>query len=1321
MHTPDQHMILSSWQQSLMPGTSLVDGRSECDRLAFLANFASLVNFYDDKNNINGNWSPFLLKDPVFLLAHISAIPLHQQQSLYRNELLRLQSCSLVPDAPVEELTAIINRLFDQLTDVFMKIERWTAYMQQSFDYDLKKYVLHEVKNTFSEYFWALLSFRDAAYRSAPSSGLLYADYFPFTSYDSLIWKQSKGRRPYWEVLHISEDFIANEKTPEENIRNCYLVLHKAGETIFGFLHTIIGHAPEEYDRIKKRRSPYPDTTLLRVFEKLLRIYQEEQNQLAGKHLEFYYRDILQQAPRLAVADKVYVCANTSGKAATYQLAGGTMLDAGMDAQNQPIQFACTEDICINPATILNAHTLSVVPLTDTFSSVFIQSIHAPDTIVKDEQGTPTGWSTFGGSAAGGAVQLNAGLIVASPMLLLQEGERHIKCRLVFHKAVQAELFDMGNYYLSSKDTWLDITQVAVFTPLSATEIELYIELPASQPPIVPYVLNPEGANVQWPMLKLEFSYFSAPSDPPVLTAITIDVKATKLKNIQLYNDNGGLSAKAPFPLFGNVPMVNSNFIIGSNEIFSKPLQSLYLEMTWDASLPTDFQTYYQSYNDYIATLTKTQGGAAAQRIITQPDTKNKSGVFSWISKALGILFTLGKKLGKQGAKSIVAFGKLIGNFFIDQKIASGLSNQPANTPFNNLCFTVNFSMLDMHIWNPVNLHGMSRVIAPDGDVSFVPYQKDKDCKPLANSDTLLFGTQNIETNKRDIGKQNANSTTNDRTITETKCVTLKGSYFGLAPIATNSQIPPFPYTPNASIQHQTLSYSEQSSTGFIKMTLTGPTYGFGTVIYPNVVADIALNNALLISKKSDDSAKPLSSPANLPFIPKVADFQMHYSASVTYTFNTSQGDYPIQCFSFSPLCSAMVYDNTSQIPVEVSTGIGSLPGAKQTAGGIPLHPAFPYQGNLFLEMDNVIAPAPLNFYFELASSYGRITGGNYCHYSYLTGSGWNSLSVLSDETNQFSCSGIIQVNVPADISKNTVFMGTQKYWISIGVNAEPALFADTFFLKTNGFTAVRSGDHFLSEMTAPVLAASQITRPVNAIPQLAGFIQPFSSLGGKAAENENSMNRRISNRIQTKDRAVTATDYFRLLRQNYADLYYVKTVYDQNSKSTNVYVVRSVENSSRINAYLPLITECMEANMQSFLQQRVSSFASVKVRNFDLQFLQVQAEIELEPGLQADGVTRKINEALNIFLAPWISSSQPQIKIDEGITDAQVAIFISGIDGVSAVNHINFCSWLLQGVVKQPVKNASEGTLFPVSNTTLLVPALSHTITVKQESTVAV
>ncbi|MFZ0595375.1 MAG: hypothetical protein WAM46_00190, partial [Flavobacterium sp.] len=122
----DQNSAIKSLNEALVPNPHLIDGRTEQDWLHFLAEFSKLINFYNDKNKIEGNWNPFLLKDPVFLMAYISKTNYKNLHSSYKNSCSEIQR--LIQNNSNSPSNAL-NKLFDHITAVYKIIERWTHYL----------------------------------------------------------------------------------------------------------------------------------------------------------------------------------------------------------------------------------------------------------------------------------------------------------------------------------------------------------------------------------------------------------------------------------------------------------------------------------------------------------------------------------------------------------------------------------------------------------------------------------------------------------------------------------------------------------------------------------------------------------------------------------------------------------------------------------------------------------------------------------------------------------------------------------------------------------------------------------------------------------------------------------------------------------------------------------------------------------------------------------------------------------------------------------------------------------------------------------------
>ena len=1194
----------------LVPGPSLIDSRTEQDWLSFLCDYASLINFYDGNNELSGNWTPFLLKDPVFLLAHISKTRFSEFHSRYFNTCSKLDKL-LKTGTNTKETAVAFNQLFDQLTEIFIYIKRWIYFMQRTdVEYDLKRYIIHHTRTSFSKHFWAIISLRQSLHLSSVIKWIEPADdseFYFFDAREEMIWMQNKDKSPFWEILNLVYPIKNNTATGFFN------AIKNSGDGMVNFFCTIVQHADSEFGKLKQKKSSYPDTTLLRTFVNLLSIYQDQLNGISKKHLKFYYNDVLKQTKEPAVADTVFLCSQLANNTATFNLPAGTLFNAGVDAQKNPILFSTQETVNLNPGAITGGNTLFKSPASGTAAALGLQSIPAPGVLQKDKDGKVQSWVTFGGTVSPQTTLIKPGFAFSSPMLFLREGQREITLELNFASVINPQLLQSVNYYLSTQSAWLLVpgtVQPPTDNTAPQTRVTVQIKLDQTQPPIESFKKNPDGLNSSWPMLKIEFNSFFEQATPPVLTSLTVNVNVSGVQTFQLYNDFGLLSTKKSYPLFGPTPLVNSNFIIGSNEIFSKPLDSLVIELNWD-NLPPDFQAYYQQYNNYI----------------NPPSTESQWAIVRWFKKLFHI------------------------------------SQQPSDQPFNNNYFKVDFSLLQNGSWNEFDMNatcgiGTSATVQPKGN-NITLFTEDSDSGALINSSIFGYpvvpGTSSSETEAGDPG-----------------------------------------------IQNSALKFTDTSKWGFMKITLAGPGYGFGSTLYPNVISDIALQNALMVVNKE----KKFLKPAAMPFVPELNSFSATYSASCQYTFNTTAtGTYPIQCFLYAPFKNYTVYDSSAQIADYTYTVDDS--GASNSSSGVAMWPPINHTGYLFLEISNLLPSNALNLYFELARNYTNSVASNKADYYYISNSGWKGLNLLSDGTNNFSCSGIIKVSVPDDISNAGVAMPGNNYWFCIAVKDDPASFSQTVLLETNGFTARRTGN-FTSTGTAPELAAGTITKPQTAIPQIAATTQPFPSFGGKAAEDHTEMNLRVSNRLKTKDRAVSTEDYFRLINQEYDDIYYSKPVFDPQSKSTGVYVIRAFDNWTDPGAFLPMISTCKEEKISKFLNGRTSVFSNISVSNFDFQYVRVIATVLVADGLEPLTMQKNIAQALDVFLSPWITSDGQQVTIDEEITGAQVADFFKSMTGVMGVESVLFQTWMVD---MPPGLMISKESVAPLAPKALMVSSMDHQI----------
>jgi len=1295
----DQNSALASLEAALVPPPELVDARTERDRLFFLANFAGLINFYDSSNTKAGHWAPFLLKDPVFLLAHISQTEFRKLHTAYHSAIVRIEGLMQKQGQPAE-IAINLDRLFDEFTDIFMKLERWTFYMQMcDLKYELKTFLIQQIKTIYSPFFWAMQSLRESLFISDTFEGIKPVRYYRFDDFDKIIWCENKNKSPYWEVLGCNKT-SADQQDQTENISSCFSALVMVGEKLFGLLYEVINQASSQYEVVSRQRSHFPDTTLLRTFVDLLKVQQEQLNGVSNRHLDFYYRDILKQVELPARADKAFICAALAKPDAAFTLPSGTAFSAGLDAQKKMILFSTAADVSLNPAQIVSVSTL----VKGDGAALCLTQIENPDTVQTDENGNVLSWPTFGTAKATPTTVLNAGIAIASPMLYLTGGQRDVYFIITCSPINSlVEILGSAQYFLSTAKVWLplpkfdpassSLTYVNVYpaNPTDPNKAIIHISLKMGDPAIEPFTINPDGIKSDWPLLKIVFDTLPTADEEPKLTALTIQVIVNGLATFKLSNDLGALSTTGPYPPFGPTPLVNNSFIIGNTEIFSKSFYQLRLRLNWD-TLPPDFQAYYQPYNNYLATLNP------PVTIATQADTVSTNifaKFFDWIWKIILMFFHLLIKL------FIVVFKFLIG-IIVDLfrwllmrgNCTDGLPENQTD-PFNNTCFKVVFSLLEKSVWQPISV--INPAIPTPGNTNFEGQFLFDSCvvnseNQLANSPGTVF-------------------TYNTVVMPDIPCLT-PGT------VTAQAGDPLMTVVPDPEIQQITANYSATSTSGFMRMVLTDPLYGFGSSIYPNVISYIVLNNGVVISRGCPPSH--LIAMANVPFAPKLLTLSADYSAIQDFDLTAPVGSYPLQCFLYTPFANYAIYDNTipppagSTEPSAVSSD-STEDDHGQSPAGIPLLSVMKSAGVLFIELKQLVPANTLNLYFELTRNYPEDNTEQTITFSYLAAKSWKELNVVADGTNNFNCSGVITFNIPADISNTSGLMPGNNYWISLSVSGNPDAFPGTVYLNTNGFEVQRSGPSFLTGSGLPAIKSNTITQPQTAIAAVTTIVQPFPSFGGKAAETKAMLNKRVSNRLKTKNRVITAEDYCRLINQEFDDIYYAKAVSSDGGKATTVYLVKNVASTNAPNAYLPLITACQEAKVKTWLQKRVSAFNTLTVSNFDLYYLSVNATITIKPAYTFNSVSSKLNQALKIYLSPWIPSTLPQVLIDQPVTRAAVAEFVKMQDGVQDVEGVSF--------VIQPYDvpaitqiEVSPGEAFfedPLAGS-LFVSAENHTITQK-------
>lgn len=351
-----------------------------------------------------------------------------------------------------------------------------------------------------------------------------------------------------------------------------------------------------------------PHYALFLAFLDLFRVAQDDLNTITSRHLDFYYREVLQLKEKPAVPDQVFAIFGLAKNIFTSLLEKGTLLNAGKDAIGKNLDYSLNQDIVVNKATIGEVKAVFADKSND--YRVYASPVaNSSDGTGGALEGDEHRWRTFGRYILpGDRPQGDVGFAIASPLLRLAEGNRTVTVTFNFNAPftnIPPGASSIFNVSFSGAKGWIDIdgTLSGNNTTISGNTIVLTRVIAKSQPGVVDYDSETLGASFDspWPVMKVllnteasSFAYDALKNG--VLVSVNIRVDVSEVRNLTLFSDQAKLKADKPFQPFTSQPVLGSSFYIGSAEIFSKRLDSIDLVFTW-AGLPnSSFESYYSRY-----------------------------------------------------------------------------------------------------------------------------------------------------------------------------------------------------------------------------------------------------------------------------------------------------------------------------------------------------------------------------------------------------------------------------------------------------------------------------------------------------------------------------------------------------------------------------------------------------------------------------------------------------------------------------------------------------------------------------------------------------
>lgn len=433
-----------------------------------------------------------------------------------------------------------------------------------------------------------------------------------------------------------------------------------------------------------------------------------------------------------------------------------------------------------------------------------------------------------------------------------------------------------------------------------------------------------------------------------------------------------------------------------------------------------------------------------------------------------------------------------------------------------------------------------------------------------------------------------------------------------------------------------------QDAERYWRLELTSPS--FLDAYYSQLIT----RQALLDSKNENKSLV-----LNPPYVPKLKTLTAGYSTSFTinlsetHTNSTDNRLYHIHPFGYN------------ELPVKAETSAMNL-----------LLPDYSDEGELYLGISGLEVPQSISVLFQMAegSADPDIEQPDIV-WEYLSNNQWKIFpqgSFSKDTTNGLIDTGLMVINVPADATIGDTLLGTQQTWIRATVKNNCMAIADTVSIRTQSVQAVFVDNNNAEEHLLTLLAPDSINAPVDPVPEIKSIQQPYTSTKGKPAEQDIYFYNRVSERLRHKNRAVTMWDYERLVLDRFPEIHKAKCVPgefligSESYGNVDIIVIPDIQGKLPFNPFQPKVPSDSIWHIQRFIDHRKPAYADVKVKN--ASFLQVKARfaVKFKDTGNTGYYTRELNESLKRYLSPWAYDEGADIVLGGKIYANMIVNFLA-------------------------------------------------------------
>lgn len=598
---------------ALDPRYAPVSERSPAHGIVFARAYSQFVKYYDSNNVEADNWEPFFNKDVSILLASaaVEDVEHYRQQIKEYAAFLNHQQHKDDEDG----LRDRVDFLFSSCATVAIRLNRFIEQLPE--EIVLRNALRHLVQSQLAPALNRLIAYH--------KGGEKFVDKKPLN--DDRKEKEAPlrilgGDSAKWSKLataNLSKDWTKGAEwggyfkggvkadpsvygpgtTVFERVN--HLATHNLFTSVFDqFLKVYARTVSEAQLALERTLTNWdrhePHYALFLAYLRLFEYARSEANTLTGRHLDFYYREVLRLKEKPAEPGHAHLLVELARQAPTHLVAAGELFKAGKDSLGIEAFFASDRDFVANQAKVAALKTIyrhgnepkdtkNVGRLYASPVSNSADGLGAPLTSIDQS------WHPFyskiysdGTLAEIKMPEAEVGFAIASHYLLMAEGTRTVTVKFKYVNGTLNISADDIVCFLTSEKGWMEIPQKTI-----NNSQELIISLSGADPAVTAYSakVHEYDFSTNLPILLVKLRHRSEPEYPysklqdVAINGVDITVSVEGLKTLAVSNDFGPVDTSKPFQPYGASPVAGSSLIIGSREVFQKKITAASVNVTW--------------------------------------------------------------------------------------------------------------------------------------------------------------------------------------------------------------------------------------------------------------------------------------------------------------------------------------------------------------------------------------------------------------------------------------------------------------------------------------------------------------------------------------------------------------------------------------------------------------------------------------------------------------------------------------------------------------------------------------------------------------------